>query len=79
MEGRDSFVVVTNREVYDAVMALKGEVSLMRQEVGSITTEQKDQGKRLGRLEFRYYAILAGLVTTLATVGVGVAGASGVL
>ena len=64
--GADSFVVIGNREIYDAVMQLKAEVAAIK----PLAHEQEAQAKRIGRLEFRYYAILAGLVGTLASVGV---------
>lgn len=65
MEGRDDFVRITNREIYDAIVSLKAEVTGMAANVETVQSSNIDLRKRVRVLELRTYAALSGVVTML--------------
>lgn len=78
-ESGDIFVRIGNREVYDELQEIKKVVLRMEGALGNVVDDAATTRKRVGKLEFRYYAILAGLVGTLGSVVVGLGAATGAI
>lgn len=61
-ESYPSFVQITNREVYDKLVAVDNTVQNMDGRLNSILAENVSLGKRVRSLELKFYSILAGLI-----------------
>jgi hypothetical protein len=81
----ETFVQITNREIYDGMVQLRNDFqrveskvdsnsALIEEKMGALVEENTDLKKRTRGLELKFYGILAGLVTAI---GIVVAGAAG--
>lgn len=61
-EPNGSSVRITNREIYDALQALKTDVADVKREMVSLIDANKSLNARVRSLELRFYGILAGLI-----------------
>jgi hypothetical protein len=64
---------ITAREVYDLVLAVKGDVAELRALVGTLVETNKEHRTRLARLDVKWYATLAILGGAVAFLLKGVA------
>lgn len=58
----DSFVRITNREIFDGLNDVKDQVKSMRNDLSNILEENVDLRKRVRGLEWKFYAVLSGLL-----------------
>lgn len=65
-ENGESFIRVTNREIYDRLGELEGTVRSMDGRMNAILNENVETKVRVRALELKVYTILAGLSTTIA-------------
>ena len=61
----ESFVRITNREIYDGLSDLKDQVKGIRADLTMVLSENVELRKRVRGLELKFYAILAGLTGAL--------------
>lgn len=66
--SQNSFVRITNREIYDGLHEVQDQVQGMRADLTNILEENVDLRKRVRGLELKFYAILAGLIGALVAV-----------
>lgn len=64
----DSFVRITNREIYDGLNDVNDQVKSMRTDLSNILAENVELRKRVRGLELKFYAILAGLIGALVAI-----------
>jgi len=64
-DSGDSFVRITNREIYDAIVNLKDRVAGMERRMDDVLGENVELRKRVRTLELRTYTIISGAVTML--------------
>lgn len=74
--GSDSFVRITNREIYDGLRDVQTGLRQVENRLDAVLTENVTLNKRVRALELRFYGVLAGLMAALASLGVGL-GAGG--
>lgn len=78
MAEDNNAIRITNREVYDGLMQVRDRLLSLESRVdlvtGQVLKENTSLAKRVRSLELRYYAVLAGLVGTLASVGLAIGG-----
>lgn len=60
-----SFVRISNREIYDGLLQVRDRLAALERRVDSVLGENVELGKRVRRLELRFYGILAGLVSAV--------------
>jgi len=68
---------ITNREVYDAVLDVKGRVQSLENRVDNVLGENVELRKRVRGLELRFYGVLAGLIGAFAVLLGGPVGVGG--
>lgn len=75
MADDNSFIKITNREIYDTLQHLNETVRSMEGRVDAVLTDnltlKKEYGGRIRSLELRFYGVLAGLIAALTALGVG--------
>lgn len=64
-DARQSFVRITNREVYDALIHLEKTVDSMDGRLNQILGENVELRTRVRSLELKTYTVLAGMSTAL--------------
>jgi hypothetical protein len=61
-DENSGYIRISNREIYDAVVALDKRLANLENIVGNVLNENSDLRKRTRGLELRFYGILAGLL-----------------
>lgn len=71
-DNGSSFIRITNREIYDALVDVRKEVIRVERNVDKLEAriddvlgENVDLRKRIRALELRVYAVISGLITAL--------------
>ena len=67
----ESFVRITNREIYDGLRDVGNRLSRLENRVDSVLGENVVLNKRVRALELRFYGVLAGLIAALTALGAG--------
>lgn len=70
----ESFVRITNREVYDRLGTVEAKLDNALRTIESRDASIAEHSKRIRSLELRFYGVLAGLVAALAVLVGGPAG-----
>lgn len=73
-DNEQTFARITNREIYDAVVQLRADVSSLENRVDNVLGENVELRKRTRGLELKFYGILAGLVGAVSVLLAGLAG-----
>ncbi len=64
-DDNGNFIRISNREIYDALQRLDRTVGAMDARVNEVLGENVRLSKRIEKLEYRYYGLMAGLVTAV--------------
>jgi hypothetical protein len=66
-DDSQSFVRITNREIFDGLTNVQGRLTLLEQTVHSVLEDnvaiKKEYGKRLRAIELKNYTLMSGIVT----------------
>ena len=66
-EDDQPFIRITNREIYDALVDVKGRLTAVESTLGTVLADnvatKRDYGIRLRSLELKVYTLLSGVVT----------------